>query len=219
MTEPRILFSDKHLVVAVKPQGIPSQRDMTGDKDMTVLLSEALGKPVFPIHRLDRAVGGVMLFALTKEAAGKLSALVSGDGLEKEYLTALDGIPSKTSDTLNDHLLHDKRRNMTSVVPDGTKDAKPASLGYSVLRSEANTSLLLVRLHTGRTHQIRVQFSSRGLPILGDSRYGNRARHNIALWSYRLGFIHPFTKKKLVFSALPEMTEQPWALFEASDIT
>ncbi len=212
MTEPNILFYDKHLVIAVKPQGVLSQPDLTGDEAMTDLLSKALQSSVLPVHRLDRAVGGVMVYARTRECAGKLSALVGGDGFGKEYLTVVDGVPAENSGMLTDFLFHDKRRNVTTVVRETEKDAKKAVLSYETVTVQDSTSLLRVKLHTGRTHQIRVQFSSRGLPILGDGKYGSRARHAIALWSYCLTFVHPITKKKLSFSALPPK-ETPWEAF------
>ncbi len=217
MMEPKILYQDKFLVIAVKPAGILSQPDKTGDMAMTDILSELIGTTVLPVHRLDRAVGGVMVFALTKEIAGKLGGILGTDAFKKEYLTVVGGIPSEKEGTLEDYLFHDARRNMTSVVSAKTKDAKAASLSYTLLETNTNASLLRVFLHTGRTHQIRVQFSSRGMPILGDGKYGSRERHDIALWSYRLSFSHPITKKRLTYQANPDMTI-PWNLFSAYDI-
>lgn len=217
MMEPKILYKDKFLVIAVKPAGILSQPDKTGDMAMTDMLSKLLDTTVLPVHRLDRAVGGVMVFALTKEVAGKLGGILGSDAFRKEYLTVIGGIPSEQEETLEDYLLHDARRNMTSVVSAKTKDAKAASLSYTLLETHEKASLLRVLLHTGRTHQIRVQFSSRGMPILGDGRYGSRERHDIALWSYKLSFVHPITKKRLTYQAVPEMTA-PWNLFSAYDV-
>ncbi len=214
MSELHILYHDKYLAVAVKPAGVLSQPDRTGDKAMTDLLKEALGCTVFPVHRLDRAVGGVMVYALTKETAGKLSAVVGEERFRKEYLAVIDGIPEEKTGMLTDFLLHDKMRNMTSVVSEKMKDAKEARLSYEVLQSNECGSLVRVLLHTGRTHQIRVQFSSRGMPILGDGRYGSRARHGVALWSYRLSFVHPITRKNLTLHALPEAIT-PWDSFSA----
>lgn len=214
MMEPNILYQDKFLVIAVKPAGVLSQPDKTGDAAMTDILSSFLHTTVLPVHRLDRAVGGVMVFALTKEMAGKLCGILGSDAFKKEYLTIVDGIPTETEGTLNDHLLHDAKRNMTSVVSAKTKDAKAASLSYTLLEKGEKSSLLRVLLHTGRTHQIRVQFSSRGMPILGDGKYGNRERHGVALWSYRLSFAHPITKKRLTYQAIPEMMT-PWDQFSS----
>ncbi len=217
MMTPKILFQDQALVAAVKPQGILSQPDRTGAPAMTDLLAGAVECPVFSVHRLDRGVGGVMVYALTKAAAGKLSAGFGGDSFRKEYLTVIDGVPKNASGTLEDYLFHDQLRNMTSVVPQTARDAKQASLSYEVLDTKENVSLVRVQLHTGRTHQIRVQFASRGMPILGDGKYGSRARHEIALWSYRLSFSHPLTKKQLTFHALPEV-KTPWDAFDLTKI-
>ncbi len=208
----KILYQDRDLVVAVKPTGTLSQPDRTGDAAMTDLLSQELHTTVFPVHRLDRAVGGVMVFALTKETAGKLSAAVASDSFQKEYLTVIDGIPEEKKAELEDYLFHDARKNMTFVVSSKEKDAKKAKLSYEILEQRETVSLVRVRLYTGRTHQIRVQFSSRGMPILGDGRYGNRERHPVALWSYRLTFSHPVTKKRLSFFADPEQIA-PWNRF------
>lgn len=212
MMDIKILYKDKHLVIAVKPAGVLSQPDKTGDDAMTDILAEKIGSAVFPVHRLDRMVGGVMVYALTKETAGKLSGIVASDLFQKEYLAIVSGVPSEKEGTLLDFLLHDPRRNMTSVVSKTTKDAKEAKLSYEILENTENAALLRVLLHTGRTHQIRVQFSSRGMPILGDGKYGSRERHGVALWSYCLSFVHPITKKRLSYRAIPEM-ETPWNRF------
>ncbi len=210
--EPKILYKDKYLVVTVKPSGVLSQPDKTGEPAITDMLSELLGEQVFPVHRLDRGVGGVMVFALNKETAGKLCGMVVTEAFQKEYLTVVSGIPSEKTGKLEDYLFHDTRRNMTSVVSEKTKDAKKASLSYEILEETDKASLLRVLLHTGRTHQIRVQFSSRGMPILGDGKYGSRERHDIALWSFRLSFLHPFTKKRMTCHAFPDKVT-PWNSF------
>ena len=211
----KILYKDDMIAVAVKPCGVLSQPDRTGEPAMTDLLRAQTGKEVFPIHRLDRAVGGVMLFAMTRAAAGKLSALVGTDAFEKEYLAAVHGIPSAPKGDFEDFLYHDAKRNMTSVVSAGTKDAKNARLSYTLLQTDAEEALSLVRvrLHTGRTHQIRVQFSSRNMPIAGDGKYGARDRMGLALWSYKLSFRHPQKKKRMTFTALPDEASSPWDLF------
>lgn len=212
--EIRILYHDEHLAVAVKPAGVLSQRDRTGEDSMVEFVSEKLGKTAYPVHRLDRAVGGVMVLALTKQAAGKLSAAVGSDAFVKEYLAAAGGVPSEKKGELHDYLVHDPRRNLASVAREGERDAKKASLAYEVLAEAENAALVRVRLFTGRTHQIRVQFSSRGMPLLGDGKYGSDERCPIALWSYRLSFIHPITKKRIVKTAYPEWND-PWSRFPA----
>ena len=211
----RILYSDETLAVAVKPEGILSQPDRTGEDSMVTLLKEQLGKEVFPIHRLDRAVGGVMVFAMTKAAAGKLSGMVGTDAFEKEYMAVVHGVPAEENGEFTDYLYHDPRRNFTSVVPKTQKDAKEAKLAYKLLGRdmEKEFSLVRVRLYTGRTHQIRVQFASREMPIAGDGKYGARDRMGLALWSYRLSFRHPVRKKTMTFTALPDGAITPWDRF------
>jgi len=211
----QILYQDATLAVAVKPAGILSQPDRTGEDSMISLLTAQLGKEVFPIHRLDRAVGGVMVFAMNKAAAGKLSGMMGTDAFEKEYMAVIHGAPTEEKGELSDFLYHDPRRNFTSVVPKTQKDAKEARLAYTLLGRdmEKEFSLVRVRLYTGRTHQIRVQLSSRGLPIVGDRKYGAHDRMPLALWSYRLAFRHPIRKKTMAFTALPDGNAQPWDRF------
>lgn len=211
----RILYCDETLAVAVKPEGILSQPDRTGEDSMVTLLKEQLGKEVFPIHRLDRAVGGVMVFAMTKAAAGKLSGMVGTDAFEKEYMAVVHGVPAEENGEFTDYLYHDPRRNFTSVVPKTQKDAKEAKLAYKLLGRdmEKEFSLVRIRLYTGRTHQIRVQFASREMPIAGDGKYGARDRMGLALWSYRLSFRHPVRKKTMTFTALPDGAITPWDRF------
>ena len=211
----KILYKDDMLAVAVKPVGVLSQPDRTGEDSMVTLLKAQLGREVFPVHRLDRAVGGLMIFAMTKSAAGKLSALVTSSAFEKEYLTVIHGAPSEEKGEFTDWLFHDSKRNLTSVVAADHKDAKDAKLAYTMLAKDMENefSLVRVRLYTGRTHQIRVQFSSRSMPIAGDGKYGARDRMGLALWSYRLTFRHPATKKTMMFEALPDHTVTPWDRF------
>lgn len=215
MSTVNILYKDGMLAVAVKPAGVLSQPDRTGEDSMVTLLAAQLGREVYPVHRLDRAVGGVMVFALTKSAAGKLSALVSTNAFEKEYMTVIHGVPAEESGEFSDYLFHDARRNLTSVVGADRKDAKEARLAYTLLARdmEKEFSLVRVRLYTGRTHQIRVQFASRSMPIAGDGKYGARDRMGLALWSSRLTFRHPRHKKTMTFEALPDHSASPWNRF------
>ena len=211
----RILYKDDMLAVAVKPAGVLSQPDRTGEDSMVTLLKAQLGREVFPVHRLDRAVGGLMIFAMTRQAAGKLSALVTSDAFEKEYTAVVHGAPAEEKGELLDWLFHDSRRNLTSVVPSSQKDAKEARLAYTLLAKdmEGEYSLVRIRLYTGRTHQIRVQFASRSMPIAGDGKYGARDRMGLALWSSRLSFRHPVRKKTMTFEAMPDNTVSPWDRF------
>lgn len=211
----KILYKDETLAVAVKPAGVLSQPDRTGEDSMVTLLKAQLGREVFPVHRLDRAVGGLMIFAMSKAAAGKLSALVTSDAFEKEYTAVIHGVPSEEKGELLDFLYHDSRKNLTSVVPSTHKDAKEARLAYTLLAKdmEGEFSLVRVRLYTGRTHQIRVQFASRSMPLAGDGKYGARDRMGLALWSSRLSFRHPVRKKTMTFEALPDGSITPWDRF------
>ncbi|MCQ2480386.1 MAG: RluA family pseudouridine synthase, partial [Clostridia bacterium] len=170
-----ILFEDKHLIFAVKPKGVLSQ---SGEgENMIDLLSEGRGE-IFPIHRLDKSVSGVMVFAKTKAAAGKLSAMVQNNEIKKEYLAVVCGKPQEESAVLEDLLFKDSSKNKSFVVKRMRKGVKKASLEYetmgTVIDEGKELSLLKILLHTGRTHQIRVQFSSRKLPLLGDGRYGGK---------------------------------------------
>lgn len=209
-----ILFEDRHIIIAVKPAGILSQQ---GDgENMIDILSLGRGE-IFPIHRLDKNVGGVMVFAKTKSAAAKLSALVQQNGIKKEYLAVVRGIPEEKSAVLEDLLFKDSSKNKSFVVKRMRKGVKKASLEYDTLATvkdgEENLTLLKILLHTGRTHQIRVQFSSRKLPLLGDGRYGGKSgKCDVALWSHALTFTHPFTGENLHFDALPP-DEYPWILY------
>ena len=182
----KILYEDNHIIVVEKMPNIPSQGDKTGDTDMLTLikkyLKEKYNKPgnvyLGLIHRLDRPVGGVMVFAKTSKAAARLSEQVRNKELKKKYLVIVDGKLEKLKDILEDYLLKNERNNLSKVVKEGTKNSKFASLDYEVIKynEETNLSVLKINLHTGRHHQIRVQLSSRNHSIYGDQKYGTRGR-------------------------------------------
>lgn len=211
-----ILYQDRHLVVAVKPVGVLSEDDPKA-ACMPALLRQhfrALGQPdyIATVHRLDRVTGGVMVFSRRKEVTGKLTAAVAAHEITKEYLAVLRGHPEKDADTLTDLLFRDAAHNKSYVVQRMRKGVREATLDYAVLGKTEALTLVKVRLHTGRTHQIRVQFSHRGLPLLGDIRYGSKAACSAALWSYHLAFTHPVTGKPVDVTCPPPMV-YPWDLF------
>ena len=215
----QILFESKELAVCVKPVGVSSQGEDAAA--MPQLLSAQLGGTFFPIHRLDTQTGGVMVYARTQKAAAQLSAAVQKNLLRKEYLAVTEGVPAEKNGTLTDLLFHDRTKNKTYVVARRRAGVKEAVLDYDVLQTAAEGekaySLVHVRLHTGRTHQIRVQFSSRALPLLGDGKYGSKDnRCSAALWACRLSF--PWEGENLTFSCPPPEVF-PWTLFEKEPLS
>ena len=214
---PTILYEDNHLVLVEKPTGLSSQSVEGGDSLPHRL--EQAGYPIKPVHRLDKPTGGVMAYARTDRAAAKLSALVGQhDRFQKEYLAVVQGCPDRSEDTLTDLLYHDVRRNKSYVVNRPRKGVREAKLEYTVLETATTDqgvfSLLLVRLHTGRTHQIRVQFASRKMPLYGDSRYGGAKGTVLGLWSHRLTLPHPVTGEILSAESRPDWDTAPWFYFK-----
>lgn len=206
-TEITILHREKGFVVCIKPSGVLSENSDRATDGMVDLLSEALSTQVFPIHRLDREASGVMLYALNKTAAAKFSALVSDGGLEKKYKIVVHGVPSENEGIMEDLLFKDSKKNKSFVVKRERKGVKRAKLEYRLCETKSidgeDFSLIDVKLHTGRTHQIRVQFSSRGMPVCGDTRYGSPRRDEMCLFSSSLCFTNPFNGEKCEFSAEP----------------
>ena len=218
-----ILYEDNHLLVVEKPVNIPVQEDSSGDKDLLNLLKEDIKiryeKPgnvyLGLVHRLDRPVGGAMVFAKTSKAASRLSDVIRKDEIERRYLAVVRGVPKKKKATLEHYLYKDTKKNKVSVVSANQKDAKKAILDYEVISSEDGMSLLSIRLHTGRSHQIRVQLSASGYPLYGDQKYGqqvNRTGQQIALWANSLEFPHPTTKQLISVQSSPK-NEYPWSLW------
>lgn len=212
---PEIIYEDNHLLVVVKPQGIPVQKAESSNDDFQSLLKDFLkrkyDKPgnVFLgiVHRLDQPVGGVMVFAKTSKAASRLSEEIRLNLWKKCYLAVVDGIPKEKKAVLEDYLVKNEATNEVSVSRKGDPKAKFARLYYETLESKNGRSLLKITLETGRAHQIRVQLSSRGLPIVNDHKYNKNSRNiaDIALWAYSVEIIHPVTKEKLVFTKeMPE---------------
>lgn len=202
----RVLYEDNHVIVVVKEKNVLSQADNTHDIDMLTIikkyLKEKYNKPgnvyLGLVHRLDRPVGGIMVFAKTSKAASRLSDQVRKKKIKKTYMAVVKGIIKKDEDTFVDYLL--KLDNGNTIVT--TKDkGKESVLTYKVLKRnyEKNETLVSIDLKTGRHHQIRVQFASRGYPLCGDQRYGKSDKTQIALCAYKLEFIHPTTKQLMKF--------------------
>lgn len=211
-----ILYRDSDLLLCRKLAGVPSQPDPSGQPDLLTAL-QASYKTASLVHRLDTPTGGIMVFGLTPKATAKLCALVQDHArFQKEYLAVITGSIAEPEGQMRDYLYHDKRANKSFVTDGGRKGSKEAVLDYRVLATdEEGRTLVLVRLHTGRTHQIRVQFASRGYPLAGDGKYGSRDKcPYIGLWAYRLTFPHPITGKNVTASTCPDLGIRPWSHFE-----
>ena len=213
---PEILYADAAVAVVVKPAGVLSQGN--AEDAMPVLLQKQLGGAIFPVHRLDQPTGGVMVYARTQDAAAKLSAQMQSEAFGKEYLAVLDGTPEPAEGELNDLLFFDRQKGKSYAVRRKRAGVKDARLTYRVLAQAEGLTLVRVRLFTGRTHQIRVQFSSRGWPLTGDGKYGSRNnRCAPALWSAELHFAHPVTGETLTFRSQPPEA-YPWTLFSPDSL-
>ena len=213
---PEILYADAAVAVVVKPAGVLSQGD--AEDVMPVLLQKQLGGTIFPVHRLDQPTGGVMVYARTQDAAAKLSAQMQSEAFGKEYLAVLDGTPEPAEGELHDLLFFDRQKGKSYAVRRKRAGVKDARLAYRVLAQAEGLTLVRVRLYTGRTHQIRVQFSSRGWPLTGDGKYGSRNnRCAPALWSAELHFAHPVTGETLIFRSQPPEA-YPWTLFSPDSL-
>lgn len=201
----KILFEDKDIVVCVKERGILSQEGKEGEITLPLLLRQQCNSEIYPVHRLDREVGGVMVYAKNKKSAASLSSQVSDRTMVKQYLAVIEGVPEEKEGQLEDLLYFDKSKNKSYTVKKERRGVKKALLSYKVLDEREGLSLVRVTLHTGRTHQIRVQFASRKMSLAGDRRYGSKSdSKTIALWSCCISFIHPTDKKEMTFEELPE---------------
>lgn len=214
MIDFQILHIDESFLVCLKPPRVLSTDEPGGMPD---LCRAALGDPkanVRTVHRLDQVVSGLMVLARTKKAASELSRQIRNDEFSKEYLAVLHGAPDEPYGTLTDLLYRNKEERKTYVVSEPGKDVQEAVMNYEVLASTPNHSKVRIQLITGRTHQIRCQFSSRGLPLVGDRKYSlNEDDCEIALWSSLLRFRHPRTGEQLTFTAPPPQ-EFPWNQFQ-----
>ena len=206
----KILYEDNHLLGVEKPVNMPVNSDDSRDPDLLTAckayLKEKYSKPgnvyLGLVHRLDRPVGGAMIFARTSKAASRLSDSVRTHAMKKTYLAVLDGIPAEPQGELTDYLVKDRKTNTVSVTDEA--HGKRSQLSYETLAVRDGRSLVRIRLKTGRSHQIRVQFASRGTPLCYDQRYNpDPGKGQIALWAYRLEFPHPVTKEPVCLLSLP----------------
>lgn len=214
MNSLNILYEDNHIIVVEKEPNILSQSDITGDIDLLTKVKNYIkvkyNKPgnvyVGLVHRLDRPVGGIMVFAKTSKAAKRLNEQIKNKLFKKTYLVLLDGILNNKEGTLEDYLYKDNN-GVSSVVDKNYNGGKLSILNYEVIDYIDNKTVVKVNLITGRHHQIRLQFSNIGYPIYGDQRYGKEKNEQIRLYAYKLEFEHPVTKEKLCFKLLPKWKE------------
>ncbi len=224
MEDLTILYEDNHIIVVLKPQNVPSCEDESKDEDMLTAIKkyikEKYNKPgnvyLGLVHRLDRPTGGVMVFAKSGKAASRLSEQLKSGDFEKRYLTVLTGVPKEEQATLTHYMKKNAVNNMVYVCAPTTEGAKFAELEYKVIDVKDGLALTEVRLHTGRSHQIRVQMQQIGCPVYGDMRYGgeNARKGRLALWAYYLAFTHPVSKDRLVFRVEPPKDILPWTEFD-----
>ena len=222
-----ILYEDNHIIVVMKPQMTACCPDESRDDNLLDMIKKyikvAYEKPgnvyVGLVHRLDRPTGGVMVYAKTSKAAARLTEGLQKGDFEKKYLTVLCGTPSDERGTLCNYLRKNTVNNMVYICTSAEDGAKYAELDYKVVQSKGKYSLVEVRLHTGRTHQIRVQMAGISHPVFGDMRYGGALaqKGKLALWAYSLSFSHPITKERMKFIISPPAEETPWKAFELSE--
>lgn len=224
MEELTILHEDNHIIVALKPQNVPSCEDASKDPDMLSILKEYIKEKYDKkgnvylglVHRLDRPTGGVMVFAKSSKAAARLSEQMKAGDFEKRYYAVLVGEPREKKATLTHYMKKNAVNNMVYVCAPTESGAKFAELEYNILTEKSGLSLADVRLHTGRSHQIRVQMNAIGCPVYGDMRYGGEKAKKgyLALWAYYLSFTHPVSKERMVFRVQPPEDVMPWKLFD-----
>ena len=215
----QIVYEDEAVLVIRKPAGLATESAGIGQKDVVSELKNYVAKKnpgkmpyLGVVHRLDQPVEGLLVFAKTKKAAENLTAQLGKGTLKKEYLAVVHGVPEGDKGTLTDLLYRDKARRMTMVAEAPGKGVQEAVLDYEVLSRAENLSKVRIHLRTGRTHQIRVQFASRGMPLVGERKYSTLEDPcEIALWSHKIGFTHPVTGKFMTFSQEPPKV-YPWSI-------
>ena len=223
-----VVYEDNHLLVVVKPQNVPTQKDSSGDLDLQTMcknyVKQKYNKPgeayIGLVHRLDRPTGGLMVFAKTSKCAERLTQQIKDGIMQKEYLATIVGHPVYPSNYLINYLKKDEKTNVVKVVPQLERGAKRAEMSYKVLDSTDKLSLVQCNLFTGRSHQIRVQMATIGCPVFGDVKYkGDIVKGwNLALWSFKLCFEHPITHKILNFVCYPPQDETPWKYFNFTKV-
>ena len=215
MNKLNVLYEDNHVIVVEKVPNILSQSDITGDVDLLTMvkkyIKEKYNKPgnvyVGLVHRLDRVVGGIMVFAKTSKAAKRLNEQIKNNTIKKTYVAILDGILDKKEDTLIDYIYKDEKNRLAKIVSKDYKGAKKAELNYQVLGYYKDKTIVKINLITGRYNQIRVQFKNIGYPLYGDQKYGNKNDELIGLYAYKLEFMHPISNEKLSFELVPKWKE------------
>ncbi len=219
-----VLYEDNHVIVVLKPQNVPCCEDETKDTDLLSVVKQHVkirenkqgNVYVGLVHRLDRVTGGVMVFAKSSKAASRLSEQMREGDFEKKYMAVLASVPEEKNAILRHYIKKNPINNMVYVCGQTVEGAKFCELEYRILQTEKNLALAKVILHTGRTHQIRVQMSAIGCPVYGDMRYGGEkaVKGNLALWATSLAFTHPVSKERLVFKIEPPIENSPWNLFD-----
>jgi 23S rRNA pseudouridine1911/1915/1917 synthase len=215
MNNLNVLYEDNQIIVVEKPVNVLSQSDITGDKDLLTMVKgyvkEKYNKPgnvyIGLVHRLDRPVGGIMVFARTSKAAKRLNEQIKNHTFNKTYVAILDGVLKKTKDELVNYLYKDSKTGKSKVVDKDFEGAKLSKLTYEVVGYYKDKTIVKINLITGRHHQIRLQFKDIGYPLLGDSLYGKKDNEGIRLYAYKLEFNHTVTKEKLTFKLLPKWKE------------
>ena len=219
-----VLYEDNHVIVVLKPQNVPSCEDETKDKDLLTVIKEHIKEKenkqgnvyVGLVHRLDRPTGGVMVYAKSSKAAARLSEQMQNGDFEKKYAAVFAGELKTKRATLTNYLKKNPINNMVYFCPPVTEGAKFAELEYDVLEEKSGLTLALIKLHTGRSHQIRVQMANVGAPVYGDMRYGGEKakKGKLALWAVSLSFTHPVSKERLCFKIQPPADLIPWKYFD-----
>lgn len=210
-----VLYEDNHIIVVEKKPNILSQSDITGDTDLLTMVKdyvkEKYHKPgnvyIGLVHRLDRPVGGIMVFARTSKAAKRLNEAIKNHEVNKTYVAVLDGVLKKENGELINYLYKDCKTGKSKVVDKSYPGCKIAKLNYEVVGYYEDKTIVKINLITGRHHQIRLQFKNIGYPLYGDQLYGRKNKEQIRLYAYKLSFNHPTTKEKLEFKLLPEWEE------------